>query len=267
MRASNIFGGSILLLLGAIFLVDSLGIIEINIWGVLGPVMLILVGFWVLIGYFFRGDIAEGESESIPLNGIRNAKIRIHHGAGQLNIRPDPNTSALVSGTFGGGLKHKIIRDHDLAEVTLRIRDLGFPVFVPWFSGSSNRLNWDIGLNREIPIKLVLKTGASEMNIDLAGLQVTDLWVETGVSSTSIKLPADVPETLVVVKGGVASVKINIPENVAAKIQITGGLMDANVNRDRFPRTGGYYQSPDYDSASQKAEIKVNDGIGSVSIF
>jgi len=61
-------------------------------------------------------------------------------------------------------------------------------------------------------------------------------------------------------------VKINIPEGVAAKIRVTGGMMSSDVDRSRFPKSGGYYQSPDYDTATHKAEIRVEMGMGSVKI-
>jgi hypothetical protein len=69
-----------------------------------------------------------------------------------------------------------------------------------------------------------------------------------------------------VVKGGVASVKIYVPEGVAARIRVTGGLMDARVNRERFPKSGGFYQTLEYDSAPFKVDLRVDMGLGSVQI-
>jgi hypothetical protein len=127
-------------------------------------------------------------------------------------------------------------------------------------------LEWDISLTDEIPLELKLNTGASDTRLNLTDLQVTNLWVETGASATEIHMPDSVAHTKAVIKAGAASVKVHIPEGVAARIRITGGLMGASVDTHRFPKSGGYYQSPDYETASFKAELRVETGVGSVTV-
>jgi hypothetical protein len=266
MRSSNFFWGGILIVLGSLFLVDSLGIIDINFWHIFWPLMLILFGVWLLIGYFFRGDPIEGEEASVPIEGSLNAKVTFHHGAGQLRVSSGAQPTELFSGTFGGGLNHKTSRDGETARVTLRVRDIGFPIVIPWLSFGNNNMNWDVKFTKEIPLDLILKTGASDTHLDLRDLQVTSLRVETGASATQIELPEVVSHTKVVIKSGVASVKVNVPDKVAARIRVTGGLIDANVDRNRFPKTGGYYVSPDYESAENKVDIRAEGGVGSVMI-
>ena len=121
-------------------------------------------------------------------------------------------------------------------------------------------------LTDEIPVQLKINSGASDSRLDLSDLQVTDLRIDTGASATEILFPDSVTFTKAVIKAGASSVKIKIPDNVAAKIKITGGLMDTKVDKERFPKSGGFYQSEDYDSAVYKTEIRVNVGAGSVVI-
>ena len=267
MRSSNFFWGGVLIILGGLFLVDSLGIMEIHLWHIFWPVMVILFGFWVLMGYFFREEPIAGEEVSIPLEDVKRAKVYLHHGAGQLKIGSGADPSTFVSGTFGGGLKYKTSRDGDSANVTMRVRDIGFPVVIfPRLATWNNALNWNVKFTQEIPLELVFKTGASDTRLDLTDLQVTNLRVETGASSTEIKLPENAAHTKVVIKAGVASVKVNVPEAVAARIRVTGGLIGTNLDRNRFPKARGYYQSPDFETAMYKVEIRVDGGVGSVSI-
>jgi len=267
MKSSNFFWGGVLVLLGGLFLVDSLGIIEINLWQILLPLLLILFGIWVLMGYFFKRQPVEGEEDSIPLAGIQNAKIHLYHGAGQLKISSGANPSTLASGTFGGGLKYSKNTDGENVNITMRVRKGGFPVFIPMISPLNHFLNWDVRFTNEIPLQLVLKTGASDAQLDLTHLQVTNLWLESGVSTTNVKLPENVSLTKVVIKTGVASVKLVVPKSVAARIRVVGGLTGANIDRSRFPKSGGYFQSPDYEGASNKVEIRVESGISSVVIL
>ncbi|KPL07775.1 hypothetical protein AMJ86_02910 [bacterium SM23_57] len=266
MRASNLFWGGVLIILGGLILVDSLEVIEINLWPIFWPLLLILFGAWILLGYFMRREKEPGEYDSIPLGGIQSAKMVFHHGAGQLKVSSGAESGNLASGTFGGGLRYKIDQGAEDANVSMRIRDSGFPFMIPWLSSWDNYLQWDVRLTQEIPLKLVLKTGASDTQLDLTSLQVTYLRVDTGASATAINLPENVSNTKVIIKAGVASVKIRVPENVAARIHVTGGLMGANVDRNRFQKSGRYYQSPDYDSATNKADIHINEGVGSVTI-
>jgi hypothetical protein len=267
MRSSHFFWGGVLVLLGGIFLVDSLGIVTINIWGILWPVLLILFGLWVLMGYFLRGEPAEGETASVPLDGARSARINIQHGAGRLTIGAGAGPMELVSGTFGGGLNAHTRQDGDKTQVTLRVRDLGFPMVIfPWFWGPHNMLEWNVSLTDEIPLELKLNTGASDTRLNLTDLQITSLWVETGASATEIHMPDSAAFTKAVIKAGAASVNVRVPDGVAARIRVSGGLMSANVDTQRFPKSGGYYQSSDYETAPFKAEIRVETGVGSVTV-
>jgi molybdopterin-binding protein len=266
-RSSNFFWGGILILLGGLFLVDSLGIMEINLWGVFWPLMLILFGLWVLLGYFKRGSPVEAEESAIPLEGARKATIHLNHGAGRLVLRSGAGPMELISGSFGGGLSTKTRLDGDSLDVTMRIREGGFPHIVfPWFWGPHAYLDWDLQLTDEIPLDIRLNTGASDTRLDLTDLQVTNLRIETGASATEIQLPDGVAYTKVIVKAGAASVNLKVPENVAARVRVSGGLMGATVDRERFPKSGGTYQSLDYEIALHKVEIYANVGVGSVTV-
>ena len=48
------------------------------------------------------------------------------------------------------------------------------------------------------------------------------------------------------IDSGVASTIIRVPEGVAARIRVENGLGDVRVDRERFPRSGGGYESPGY---------------------
>lgn len=267
MRSSNVFWGGVFIIVGGLFLMDSLGIININLWQVIWPLLLILLGVWVLMGYLSQGKPIESQESVIPLDDSKSAMIHVHHGAGRLSIGSGAGVKEMVSGSFGGGMKYKAQIVDGLRKVTLRVRDWGFPVVVfPWIWGNQNALDWDLRLTDEIPIKLRINTGASDSRLDLTDLQVTDLRIDTGASATEIRFPDSVDYTKAVIKAGAASVTLKIPDNVAAKIRVTGGLMDAKIDRERFPKSGSYYQSLAYESAVNKAEIRIDIGVGSVSV-
>jgi len=59
---------------------------------------------------------------------------------------------------------------------------------------------------------------------------------------------------------------MRVPSGVAARIRASGGLAEIHVDRGRFPRAGGVYQSADYDTAPNRVDIDVEAGVGSVNI-
>ena len=73
--------------------------------------------------------------------------------------------------------------------------------------------------------------------------------------------------TNVRVESGAASVSIRVPEGVAARIQTKGGLSTIQVDTRRFPQAGDVYQSADYETATNKVDIDVQMGVGSVNII
>jgi len=266
-KFSNLFWGGVLVIIGGLFLMDSLGIFEINLWQVSWPLILILFGVWMLLGHFWRDGNLERQEVTLPLDGMRSAKISIQHGAGRLVVGPGAGPMELATGKFDGGLRYDLRHENDHTKVTMRFQDSAFPFLaVPWIWGPQNQLDWQIQLTDEIPLELTCKTGASDTRLDLTDLQVTNLRVESGASATQIYLPDSVAATKVVFKGGVASVKIYVPENVAARIRLTGGLMSPSVDTNRFPKVGGVYQSQDFESAIHKVELRVEMGLGSVTI-
>lgn len=46
--------GLILVALGVLFLLKNLGIISGDIWGIFWPILLIILGLWIIIGHFSR---------------------------------------------------------------------------------------------------------------------------------------------------------------------------------------------------------------------
>jgi hypothetical protein len=209
----------------------------------------------------------EVEEAAIPLEGATSASVRVSHGAGRLAIDASAGADELLLGTFGGGLDVRSDRQGDNLDVRLRLPGGPFPsIALPWNWRSGRGLDWTFGLNPAVPLALRLETGAADMRLDLSELKVTSLRLSTGASSTVLTLPADAGHTPVEVESGAASLRIRVPEGVAARIRVSGALSSTSVDRSRFPRMGGVYQSPDFETAKNRADIRVSGGVGSVSI-
>ena len=88
MRSGTLFWGSVLILLGVLML---LGWME-YFW----PIILIVVGGWVLAGAFLR-TTSKSESVSVDLQGAHEVALKLNHGAGRLNVTG--GASAMSAGT------------------------------------------------------------------------------------------------------------------------------------------------------------------------
>jgi len=266
MRSGALFWGGTLIVIGILLTLDNLGILSVNLWRIIWPLVLIALGLWILWGVLIGRPSFE-EEVSIPLEHAARARVRVNHGAGRLRVDSSAGAGELVMGTFGGGLDHQVRQEEDTLKLTMRVPAGVFPSLAfPWMWGPGHALDWSFGLSSEIPLSLDFETGAGEARIDLTDLYVTDLRLQTGASATDLTLPANAGYTRVKIGAGAASVNIRVPSGVAARIRASGALAEIKVDRNRFPREGGVYQSSDYDTAPNKADVDVDTGVGSITI-
>jgi len=259
MRRGNIFWGLILIFGGILFLLNSMGFFQgVNIWGMIWPLFLILLGSWILLGRLFWRETTE--DTVVDLEGATRGRLTLKHGAGRLEVGSGAGSNNLLEGTFVGGVDTHTRRQGDLLDTTLSVKSENFP----WMGNSA--LNWDILLNSQTPLSLVLNTGAGENILNLTDLQIQDLRLQTGASASRIKLPVEAGFTTVSVESGAASVVIEVPQGVAARIMSGGGLSSFDIDAQRFPRSGLYNQSADYESATNRVDINVQMGVGSVEV-
>lgn len=262
MLRSATFWGSILILCGVLLLLDASGVIQFEIWEIILPLLLVALGIWILWGALTRRSNVV-EHQEIPLAGAGAARIRIQHAAGRLNVHSGASEGKLVVGDFAGGVKLTTSQSDDEQKITLSIPGGRLP-WVGWGPGDS--LDWSIALAQEIPLTLILETGAGETRLDLEKLLVRKLRLNSGASSTRLTLPANAGFTQAEFKTGAASLDLRIPDGVAARIRASGGLATINIDKRRFPAKGGNYQSDDYESAPNKLDIQIESGVGSVEV-
>jgi hypothetical protein len=95
---------------------------------------------------------------------------------------------------------------------------------------------------------------------------VRSLDVKTGASNTRVMLPTAAGMTTVKAEAGAASLVIEVPGSVAARIRSRVALGSNQIDEGRFPKAGDTYQSADYGSADNRVDIDVQGGVGSVRV-
>jgi hypothetical protein len=111
----------------------------------------------------------------------------------------------------------------------------------------------------------MLNVGANKSMLDLRDLNITDLKLETGASETRLTLPAR-GRFRADLDLGAASLEVTVPDGLSARIRASLGAADFKIDETRFPRSGGYYQSPDYDSAVNAVDMTIDAGAASIKV-
>lgn len=264
MRTNRVFWGLVVILLGTLLLLQTLGVLAWNAWTYFWPAFLILLGIWFLLGPRMARRNLETQHVSIPLDAASEASIEFNHGAGRLNVSSPAGMNALLEGDFVGGVKHSLQRSGSQARLKVSA-DPDFIVGFPWVGGHEG-FRWDILLAENLPLDLVFNTGAGESQIDLRRTMLRSLDLKTGASSTTLTLPERAGHTRVKVQAGAAAVVLRVPEGVAARIIMNSGLVGTKIDTTRFPMRGANYESPDFESAANRVEITVEAGVGSIEI-
>lgn len=248
----------VLIVLGFLLLFSNLGYVQFDFWHFVTtwwPLLLIVFGLDILIGSL-RARNVKAQTLALDLGAAPQADVSINFGAGDL-IVGKAAPGKIVDGTFEGELRYDAKPD---GRVWLKLEPLN------WWGWNPRGYRWTVGLTEAVPLKLRLDGGAANANLDLTELKVTDLQLKTGASSTVVRLPGAAGLTRVRINAGVASVKLIVPEGVAARVHSSMAVGSNDINQQRFPRAGGDYASPDYAAAANKVEINFEGGVGSLAV-
>jgi hypothetical protein len=258
MYRGPIFFPLVLVVLGFLLLFSNLGYIQFDFWQFIAtwwPLLLIIGGLDILIGSL-RARNVKPRILALDLGSAAQADVSMNFGAGELTIGKAA-LGKIVDGTFEGEVRYDAKPD---GRVWLKLEPLN------WWGWNPRGYRWNVGLTDAVPLKLTLDGGAANTNADLTDLKVTDLRVKTGASSTVIRLPRAAGMTTVRINAGAASVKLIVPEGVAARVHSSMAIGSNNIDRQRFPLSGSAYVSPDYATAPNKIDIQFEGGVGSLAV-
>jgi len=294
-RRPSLIGPLVLITIGVLFLLANLGVLPLTFWEIAArywPLIFILLGLEIILSRqamlgslivlvlwagivagvlwlsFTQGGapVAGGTTEEISqaLGDIKSATIELNLGFSRAQVKAlDTSSSDLVKGTFTHAQGMRATKSYSVAgnEGRLTLKEEG----VNFMIGGSGTSQWDLGVNRQIPIALRVNGGVGRASIDLSALNVPSIDVDTGVGSLTVTVPST-GVTTARVNGGIGSLTITIPQGVAARIRIDAGIGSTRVDQARFPQTGNVYQSADYATATNKIDIDIDGGLGSINV-
>ena len=291
--ASGVFFGG----LGVVFLLSNLGYLRIDGWEAifrLWPVLLVLWGFdvifgrrsiWSLLGGIVIGLAILGAvswlivsppsgaqgivSHSImqPLqDGIDEASISIEQTSGSLNIASGAEPSVLVAGTIdldrneepyenlkknGNEAVYELNSGNNLGQSFLQV-------------GTLDRMDWDLKLNRQVPLELNTQLIMGEQKVNLSGVQVLNHENETIFGESVLILPAegDFDVSMRVVFG---EIKVYVLENTPLRVNLDTAFTSIHYPAD-YERQEDEILSPAAETADDVIDLFINVPFGSVTI-
>ncbi|HUI78888.1 MAG TPA: toast rack family protein [Bryobacteraceae bacterium] len=203
------------------------------------------------------------ETQSIDRDDAERVRVDLEMGAG--NLRIGSNTGKLLRADFTYNVpswRPEIRYSSAAGHGNLSIRQ-----------PESSRTNlghteyeWDLDLNREVPLELRLHFGAGEARLNLGDLSLRDVDVEMGVGKLDLDLRGGPQKSYDVrIRGGVGEATVRLPSNVGVSADVQGGL--GEIHATGFRREGNRYFNDAYSTAKTTIHLDVQGGVGEIRLI
>lgn len=228
--------------------------------------LLIVAGVAALASWYSRLPVATGltnDTINEPLVGAARAVVELDLGAGRLQLEAgtsDQMLSGRVQTLTGVETFERTARAQDGAMVYRLVSDAPRAVREPvrW-------PEWTLSVNPKVPTELIVRGGMGASNLDLSGLNLTNVVLEPETARYTVIFPnrGDVDAT---VEGGASQTTLVVPEGVALKavVQVEGaGHIEL---AGRVYRSDATYTSPHYAAADNRLDLVVSSNLAHVVI-
>ena len=278
--------GIILIALGLLFLLKTLGVISLPLlssalpyW----PVGLILAGvaliykqravsitliiltciFIAVAGVQsivdFSGETGPHRTltQTVPFDeSIESLELEVAFGAGELIIKAGNITDLVQNSVSTYSMDDpELDFEKEGSTMDVELSKHGKKMF------GSKHDEWSIEIMPGIASELELNYGAAESQIDLTDLEIDELEISSGATETTI-IFATYP-TKVKVDTGASSLNLLFPEDVGVAIDIDGGAVSKTLTG--FTKKGGTYFSEGYDEFETKITVDIDAGATSIT--
>jgi len=280
----------LLVFLGLMFLLINLGVVDRSIWsGIIRfwPVLLILMGIDTLLRrssasaafgtvlstvvliaagitlfHLFAPEswISETQSFSHSLDGAAAAEVVLSCRDCSMEVTAGSSSSTLISGQLTLRRDEKLTESVRLDNETIHYQ-LESEYWLPFLpSAKRGILLWEAGLNESIPLTLSLQTGGA-VDLDLTNLEVPSVDISAGDERCQITLSQASSATLFL-SGD--RIEVLVPGDVA--VRVTGSASMELSAPSEYVRTESGIHSPNYETASIRAELVLRSGVEWIEI-
>lgn len=224
-------------------------------------------GFLVVIGIFLYEkliNVPVNEEATIKRDDAQSLDMKIDFGVGTLKMVG--GASDWLTGTFDysdekwkPSITYKNNSNIGYAKLKQKSSmNVGF-------SNKKYQNEWLLHLTNEIPVKLDINLGVSSADLNLKGIQLSSLAIDSGVGESTIDLSGNWNNSFPVdLRLGVGDTTIYLPKNTGIKLDVSKGV--GRLNTDDFIAQGkNVYVNEAYGTAKHTIDMSIDMGVGNVT--
>jgi len=205
---------------------------------------------------------ARRENRVIPRDTSETARVDLRMGAGELRV--NGGAEDLMNAVFNYNVSawRPEVRYRSFAgRADLTVRQ---PEGSRHFGNS--KYDWDLRLNDEIPMDLLVHFGAGEARLNLGSLNLRSIQVDMGVGEINLDLRGTPRQDYEVrIRGGVGEATVRLPPDAGLYAIAQGGIGDIKVRGLR--QEGRHWVNDLYGSAKTQIRVDVRGGVGAINLF
>lgn len=296
---NNLFVGLALIAAGLMLALYNFGYIDWSIWMAIAdlwPLIFVVIGVsiifkhkpWVnglawslfllvLIAYgFYMSSVSpERWRNSFPGNqfreyeersfsydyseGIKNAKLSLELGAGNITVESD-STRLLSAVTTNPYIESNPVIEGENASFQFSTERMGM---MPMGRDS---YSYDFKLGNKALWDIEVDCGAIDSNFDLAGIPVSSLDIDSGAADIEIQMGSLQKDSTININSGASDISIAVPSTSGVRVYIDAALKSNNLDSLGWSKKNDYYESPNYAQAENKINIELNTGVGNFQL-
>ena len=303
MKTSQIFWGTLFIVLGLLVLLNNFSAINLH-WGNLWqfwPILLVLIGISMLVKNKFgksalagaaaillalllftsvklSTDFIKGDFELI-LNGDEDynftiteyresfdtsiAKAKLYLEAGLGSFNIGDTTSELIFVKTEGIEKNYKLTKSDYDNVSKLKLQMQKTTFHLGKNKFRNRV--EIALNENPTWDINIDGGAAAINLDLTKFKIENIEVDMGAASLDVKLGSLSDKIRLDIEAGASNIDILVPEEVGCQV-ITNDVLSSKNIYEFIKIKSGLYRTEGFDDAEKKIFINIDCGVSSINI-
>lgn len=164
---------------------------------------------------------------SAARNNAESARLNLAPMVGEVTIRAAATDEILTADV--DVISEVVFDVRGGPATTIDLRQVEGVEMLSAFSTSINDIDWDITLSDAIPLDLYYVGGSGDLDMDLRGVQLTNLLLEGAIGRAEIKLPATGDRYTTTIEAGVGEVRVDIVDDAQLDMTIESGLGDFTV--------------------------------------
>jgi hypothetical protein len=246
LRGTELFG-LILILIGIVYFLGNANIVHIS-WNLIWPILIVAVGAAILLSALRPRSDLPGTVD-VPREGVDQLELDLSLGAGTFRVHGGA-TNLVEVRSDRQDIVPRLDRQGNRGRVRLSQDMRWFPL------GVTGHSDWDIRSASDVPTALTVSGGAGRFDLDLSDMRIVDARMSVGAAEARITLPRPTGDVAVRVSSGAASVTIQVPAGVEARVVASGGLLQLKGNTE----------TPGYAAARDRVSVSVSGGASQVTV-